>query len=192
MAKLRHLVGGAMDKDKIFNEARNVIETYLVMKSLQRVSDTRSQSFRVSARIDVDARQEKLNMLLLEAAERGDKECAKKLLGEGADVNSCDQYGWTPLMAATFHCRSIMVEFLLSKGANTNARDNYYGRTALMDAVMATHESIEAREKVVELLLNNGADANIADNNGQTPLGFAEATKGLERIAELLRSRGAR
>ncbi len=76
-----------------------------------------------------------------------------------------------------------IVELLLDRGADINARANY-NRTALHLAAERGHREI------VELLLDRGADINIRTNYNRTALHIA-ALWGNREIAELLLDRGA-
>jgi TonB family protein len=65
------------------------------------------------------------------AAENGSTDIATELLQHGADVNLKDRHGWTPLIAATCGThpgdpRLGLVQLLLSKGADVNARTEKY------------------------------------------------------------------
>jgi ankyrin repeat protein len=54
----------------------------------------------------------------------------RNLLSKGANVNSRDNYGDTPLTWAAVNCHLEVVRLLLEKGADANSR-NDEGRTAL-------------------------------------------------------------
>jgi hypothetical protein len=60
-----------------------------------------------------------------------------------------------------------VVELLLARGANVNAKDGY-DSTPLHLAAGGGHK------EVVELLLAKGANVNAKDRRGQTPLDLAE------------------
>jgi len=74
---------------------------------------------------------------------------------------------------------------LIESGADVNAKDNLFGRTALMIASFYGHK------EVVELLLKKGADVNAKDKNGRTALMIA-SKKGHKEIVELLKFYGAK
>ena len=76
-----------------------------------------------------------------------------------------------------------VVELLLQKGANVNARGGYHGN-ALLAAAERGHE------KVVRLLLDKGANINAECNNYSTAL-VAASDKGHEKVVRLLLDRGA-
>jgi hypothetical protein len=61
---------------------------------------------------------------LIDASKSGDIDQINTLLRHGADVNSADAEGLTPLIAASSYLRRSTVELLLSRGANRSARTN--------------------------------------------------------------------
>lgn len=128
------------------------------------------------------------------ASKRGRTKIVRLLLDHGADVNSADNNGNTPLMLAA---KSIMashyggsyaevVELLLEKGANVHARDEK-GSTALNWA-MASDSELD-RTAIVKLLLDKGADVN-AKGYVWTPL-ISASYKGHTEVVRLLLDRGA-
>jgi|GEM_PF-6409719 len=79
------------------------------------------------------------------------------------DVNSRDEFNFTPLMKAVQFGDITLCRFLLSIGADVNAvGSRLQGRTPLMLAVFY------GRKDVASLLLMSGADLNIKDAYGQT------------------------
>jgi ankyrin repeat protein len=56
----------------------------------------------------------------------------------------------------------------LEKGADIHAKDDEYGKTPLHLA------SMEGYEAIVSLLLDKDADPTITDENGKTPLQYAQ------------------
>ena len=66
---------------------------------------------------------------LHKACFNGHLECAKALLGAGADINKQDNTGWTPLMAAAQKGKIEVVRELLKRGAKKDLK-NIYGKTA--------------------------------------------------------------
>lgn len=73
------------------------------------------------------------------------------------------------------------IAFLLASGADVNAKDDTFGKTALMYAI--DNNDIEQ----IKLLIDNGADVNAKDNNGVTPLMLAKTAE----QTELLIKKGA-
>lgn len=92
-------------------------------------------------------------------------------------VNKTETNGWTPLHHAAAAGRHETVVFLLSAGAEVNARSNK-GGTPLHAAVS------RGKEKVVKLLVKKGAQVNIKDKYGNTPFKIARGNrdKGITRF----------
>jgi ankyrin repeat protein len=101
----------------------------------------------------------------------------------GADVDSKDKYGLTPLLRAAQKGHVDDVQQLLNAGAEVESKDKY-GRTPLIWAVRIGHDV------VVQQLLRAGADVNTKDEFYRTPLMWA-ARDGHEAIVQLLLEYGA-
>jgi len=97
----------------------------------------------------------------------------------------------SPLVNAALYGKIEVVKFLISKGANVNAKSNG-GRTPLHAAVGAGVLSVSDVNivAVVKLLVSNGADVNAKDNKGETPLGDV-VVFGTSEVIKLLISNGA-
>lgn len=111
-------------------------------------------------------REEDLNYHLLQASSWNDIGAVKQLLNRGADINSQDSLGRTPLHYATLNNSLELMNFLLTNGINPNIKD-YLGKTPLFYAI--EHRGT----KQLDLLLKYGADPNITDNNGRSVLHYA-------------------
>ncbi|MBO9492598.1 ankyrin repeat domain-containing protein [Thalassotalea sp. G20_0] len=147
------------------------------------------------------------NFNLLDAASHGDLASVKALLEKGADIESVDQAGRTPLFLAVMLENPEVFNVLLGSGASINARD-YSGETLLHQAVsqeavkllLDRGTYIEARSdyeetplisvvskrgsfKAVKTLLEEGANINARNRHGQTPLHKARSQ---EVVKELL------
>ena len=119
---------------------------------------------------------------LLEAARRGELDVVKRLVEAGENVNP--PAGWrTPLIAAALHSHIAVMEYLLAKGADVNARDRL-GRSALWAAVWGDQPA------ALRLLLSKGADVNVSAKTGDTLLFMAVEGGRLEMARELI-TRGA-
>ena len=85
---------------------------------------------------------------------------------QGADVNTIDEIGCTPLIRASVKRHSPLEKILLERGAVVEALDAA-GLMALM------WEALDGREGVMELLLAGGANPEMLDNNGVKAAGWA-------------------
>ena len=117
-----------------------------------------------------------------EAVGTGNIEAVKKHLAAGTDVNANDG-GWTPLWYAADEGHKEIVELLIAKGADVNAK-NKGDVTPLYGAARS------GRKEVAELLIAKGADVNARDDAGRIPLHSAIGGDHKE-IVELLIAKGA-
>ena len=92
-------------------------------------------------------------MDLLEAAKKGKNAAIAQLLAKGADLESKDGDGRTPLMLASQYGRTATVRLLLGKGAKADARDGQ-GWNAYMLALLAPSGGVvhTAHDAVLKLL----------------------------------------
>lgn len=113
----------------------------------------------------------------------------EQLLQKGTDINTQHpSTGTTVLMiASSYYYYDDCVEYLISKGAEVNLKDNE-GKTALLWAASNSLEN-------AKILISNGAKVNEPANDGMTP--FLQATLGVSsgkipiEMCELLRKNGA-
>jgi len=120
---------------------------------------------------------------LRDAAERGDRVAASRLLDDGADVGSRDVDGTTALHWAARADSLDTVKLLLEAGADARAAD-LYGTTPLYLAAE------NGSAPVLDALLAAGADPNMAAPTGETALMTAVRNGRIDAIALLL-DRGA-
>ncbi|TGO08593.1 hypothetical protein BTUL_0201g00070 [Botrytis tulipae] len=113
------------------------------------------------------------NERLLEAAQDGDGDGARKALDEGAEIETTNWIGETALHLACRFDHKNIVALLLAVGANIEARDNDRW-TPLISAM-----SREASTDILELLFNQGKqpDIDARSGTGWTTLMYACGSK---------------
>ncbi|MDE0058152.1 MAG: SUMF1/EgtB/PvdO family nonheme iron enzyme [Defluviicoccus sp.] len=115
---------------------------------------------------------------LIRVVRAGEIDRTKAMLHAGADPDTRDMNGWTPLMHAADRGHAPLVRTLLDARADPDLRAAD-GTTALFTAVTRAHE------KIAEILVNAGADISIKGPNSKTPLEVARL-RGIEKTAALL------
>ena len=137
------------------------------------------------------------NRALLDAVLSSDIESAQRAIDAGADINARGQQELTILQSAAIRCSDTIVSFLLSRGADVNARGGFPYGTAL-GAAAHRHDD---NTSTLQLLLdhgadpNDGVDANIPCEFGSFLPGppLHAAAEGMKPAAvKLLLQRGAR
>jgi ankyrin repeat protein len=114
-------------------------------------------------------------------------EVAEILLEHGADIDSCNEKGRTPLHMACdgdIGLETDVARLLLERGANVNAPDNNLD-TPLLMAVRELHV------EVAQILLENGAEPNVKNKDGKTSLHLFPAYDGNRYYIESKRLRFA-
>ncbi|MBO9492599.1 ankyrin repeat domain-containing protein [Thalassotalea sp. G20_0] len=115
------------------------------------------------------------NFNLLDAASQGNLASVKALLEQGADIESEDQCGRTPLCLAVKSENLDVVNVLLDAGARVNACD-------------CLHLAVKSENlDVVNVLLDAGARVNACDCLHRTPLHEARS----QEVVKALLARGA-
>jgi ankyrin repeat protein len=122
------------------------------------------------------------NEKLIEGVRNSHLPQVQEALAEGADVNTIDKDGNSPLHWAVRGFKKI-TRALINAGANVNQADND-GKVPLDYAVRMGYEAM------VRILINAGANVNQGDNNGKFPLHWAAAAY-QSRIARILVEAGA-
>ncbi|MEX0904461.1 MAG: ankyrin repeat domain-containing protein [Balneolaceae bacterium] len=118
---------------------------------------------------------------LFEAIHNIDIVSLNVLLAEGADVDSVDEAGNTPLMLASKIGNPRMMKILLAHNPNVNKRNNI-GKSALMIA------SENGQLHIAEQLIEQGADVSAQSNDGLTAMQIA-LRNGHPKIMSLIENR---
>jgi len=111
----------------------------------------------------------------------GDIEKFRQIIEQNPDLINAKVRGAPPLQWAALYGHMEIVEFLIEKGVDVNAR---FYLTPLQCATAKGHK------EVVEFLVKKGADVNAPSTTGETPLHYA-ALHGQKDIAEFLIKNGA-
>lgn len=120
-----------------------------------------------------------LNRELVQAAERGDTILVVQLLQQGAEINTRDERGRTPVMAATHGNRGDTVRALICAGADINLQDNLQDNPFL-------YAGAEGLLDILKLLIDAGANVKITNRFGGTALIPAAERGHVEIVTELL------
>ena len=162
-----------------------------------------------------------LNKKLLSAAVTATKaRDIKDLLDKGADINTHNEWGLTPVMLAAQYNHSVAVlNALIAAGADIHEAEPKYRSNALhlaanssknpkvIEALLAAGANIEARNylgetalimavnsndetKISTQLIKSGADINARDYQGHSVLDYAKAAK-RTYLVNLLKENGA-
>ena len=150
------------------------------------VGNTELLKLLLKAGADVNSPNPEGQTALLAVARTGNVEAAKVLVEFGATIDARETWGGqTALMWASARRHPEMMAFLISKGADVNARGavrNYQrhvtaeGRPKNLDSGGFTPLLYAARENCmacVDVLLKNRADIDLPDPDGVSPLHLA-------------------
>lgn len=117
--------------------------------------------------VNIEKRNRKGETPLHVACSKGDEAKARSLLVDGANCNTQDNAGWTPLHDAVTGARLQIVTLLLQYGANPSVPGGEQRLTPLHDAVTGGHL------EMIRLLVSHGADREAKDAEGRTPRNIA-------------------
>lgn len=139
---------------------------------------------------DVNAKDKEGRTAFKLAFDKGYLSAAWTLLHKGADPNTINNKGQTPVMvyAEKWNPNAGHLEPFLQRGVPINAKDKE-GRTALMIAAQSVRNDVPGAEAVAHLVAK-GADINFQDNRGRTALMYA-AEQGRFEIVKILLNKNA-
>ena len=110
-----------------------------------------------------------------------DVKSAELLIQNGADVNSQDKNGKTPLYHAVDRNLYAMAKLLIQNGADTSL-ESKFGNQPLWAAVFNAANSDRDKLPLVKLLLESGGNPTHENKSGISPLKFAKEVKDSELI----------
>lgn len=117
----------------------------------------------------------------------GDTDVVQALIELGANINSKDEYGNTPLHNAIAKGHVNTVHALIKNGANLNAEDETEDTPLHIAAIFGNRIHIKftfqsefflkfhfsGHVKLIQDLIANGANISVTNKNGETPLHHA-------------------
>jgi ankyrin repeat protein len=124
-----------------------------------------------------------LQKKLHKAVVDGNVKAIRNYVKMGADVNSPDEDGWTPVLIAAQYGHVHVIRALAEHGADLNTPNND-GTTPVYIAAQEGHV------EVIKVLVKHGADMNTPKDDGGTPV-LAAAHRGHADVIKLLYKLGA-
>lgn len=100
--------------------------------------------------------QQRIDMLLWQGIEQGDRKTVASAIDQGADINTSTKDGDFPIHKTAFLGHTLIAELLIQKNANVNAR-NSLKQTSLQVAIMKGHISL------IQLLMQKGGHLELED-----------------------------
>ncbi|MDD9901530.1 MAG: ankyrin repeat domain-containing protein [Alphaproteobacteria bacterium] len=108
-----------------------------------------------------------------------DVDAALKMIAGGADANTKNEHGMTPLMFAALNGHENLVIALLDKGARVNDTENT-GTTALIFAAYRFQNP--GHRNIAKILLEHGADPDIENKMGFSADDFVYKLRKEDRV----------
>ncbi|MDQ3098021.1 MAG: ankyrin repeat domain-containing protein [Chloroflexota bacterium] len=122
-----------------------------------------------------------VDLLLIDAARRGDLAAVRSALAGGASVRATDGAGETALIAAAYRDNIAIAEVLIAAGADVNMKDRTQQSAYLIPTA-------DGGLELLRLTLRSGADVHSLDSYNGTGLIRAADRGHVEIIRELLRT----
>src|SRR5688572_9556776 len=117
---------------------------------------------------------------VVDAAMRGDRDAVRRMLKDGADVNSAQGDGMTALHWAAMKGDVPLADMLLYAGANVKATTRLGGYTPMLLAAKAGHAPM------ITTLVNAGADVKGTTATGVTGVMLAAASGNAAAVTALV------
>ncbi len=119
------------------------------------------------------------------AIKMGSLESVKKILSSRIDINDLDNRGYTPLATSIIYDKNDIVQFLISKKADTNKKSqpNKHSKVSPLD--LATKHK---NTTIIKALIKNGADISGEGKEGINPIITAVNTNSPDILKALLES----
>lgn len=147
--------------------------------SLQGCVSSESSTESVKQGEDTERINIALDEQLLQATENGDAHTVRKLIKEGANINTQDSKGRTPLMIATYNNDVTAAKVLIGAGADVDIQDDMKNNPFL-------YAGAEGYVDILKLTIQAGADPTITNRYGGTALIPASEHGYVEVVKELL------
>ncbi|MCQ6561299.1 ankyrin repeat domain-containing protein [Paenibacillus mendelii] len=116
---------------------------------------------------------------LIQASERKETDTVRKLIEEGANINTQDSKGRTAAMIATYNNDAATVKVLVEAGADVNIQDSMKNSPFL-------YAGAEGYLDILKLTIAAGADPSITNRYGGTALIPASEHGYVDVVKELL------
>lgn len=160
---------------------RTVIENPLIKAVYNK--DIKQVKSLIANGSDINAKEQGFSSrtALHTAIQENNLKIVRLLLNAGADVNSLDEEGNTPLMLLDDETNVEIVSLLIKYGTKLDIQNKENQQTALLTAAM------EENFKVMRVLIESGANVNLRDEDGDSALDITDD----EEIRQLLIAYGA-
>ena len=117
--------------------------------------------------------QQKISYFLAAYTRSGNIKAIEQVLMHGGNINEAvfeDENGnmYNPLQYAVIMGKKDLVEFIISKGADTSVK--YYDGSNLLHKALGGDAKIADISEVAKILINNGVDINTINDNKESPL----------------------
>ncbi|KAL4577957.1 hypothetical protein LXL04_014072 [Taraxacum kok-saghyz] len=139
--------------DIFFQDAQKILNNLQEGKE----SDAQMKDIVKDIKVHIGMQEEELGLRVSSSAYNGDLSQLKSVCRAGADPNTKDYDGRSPLHLAASKGHEDMTIFLLQQDVKVNISDNY-GNTPLFEAIKRGHD------KIASLLVNHGASLKIDDS----------------------------